>query len=59
MPPIPYIPATQREIAEAANLSRSSAAALLAELNGTGLVRTEYRRIEILDPEGLGGLIEG
>ena len=59
MPPIPYIPATQREIAEAANLSRSSAAALLAELSGAGLVRTEYRRIEILDPEGLGGLIEG
>jgi len=58
-PPLPHIPATQREIADAANLSRSSAAALLARLSGAGLIRTEYGRIEILNPEGLLEILEG
>jgi CRP-like cAMP-binding protein len=58
-PPVAHVPATQAEIAEAANLSRSSTAALLAEMSGAGLIRTEYRRIDILDPDGLTRLLVG
>ncbi len=55
--PIPFIPATQSEIAEAANLSRASAAAILAELVESGAIVTEYRRIRLTDPERLKGLV--
>ena len=58
-PSVSHIPATQREIAEAASLSRSSAAALLSRLKGAKLIRTEYGRIEVLDPGGLQDQLEG
>lgn len=59
VPPIPFIPATQSEIAEAANLSRASAAAILAEMVESGAIVTEYRRIRLTDPERLNALMHG
>ena len=56
--PIPFIPASQSEIAEAANLSRASAAAILAELVESGAIVTEYRRIRLTDPNRLKALVQ-
>lgn len=55
--PIAKIPAAQAEIAVAANLSRSSAAAILAELSCEGLIRTDYRWVAILEPERLSAML--
>jgi CRP/FNR family cyclic AMP-dependent transcriptional regulator len=55
--PIPFIPATQSEIAAAANLSRASAAAILAELVESGAIATEYRRIRLTNPERLKSIV--
>lgn len=55
--PIPAIPATQAEIADAANLSRTKAAALLAEFAGAGLVTAGYRTVTLDDPGGLSALL--
>lgn len=52
-PPLDAIPATQREIADAAGLSRTITAALLAELAASGAIRTDYRRTLVLDPQML------
>ena len=50
VPPVSAVPVTQTEIAVAATLSRSSAAAILAEFSGKGIIRTDYRTIVILTP---------
>ena len=55
--PIPFIPATQSELAEAANLSRASAAAIFAELVESGAIATEYRRIRLTNPERLKSIV--
>lgn len=53
VPPIDVIPATQREVADAASLSRTVAAAVMADFVAAGAISTEYRRIRILKPETL------
>ncbi len=53
VPPVSAVPVTQTEIADAATLSRSSAAAILAELSRKGIIRTDYRTIVILKPNKL------
>jgi CRP-like cAMP-binding protein len=57
VPPLREIPVTQAELSEAVCLSRSSTAALLAEFVRSGLIRTDYGAIAILDPAGLVGLL--
>jgi CRP/FNR family transcriptional regulator, cyclic AMP receptor protein len=52
-PPMATVPMTQLELAEASSLSRSSAAVIMKDLAGKGLVRTEYRSIAILDGPAL------
>jgi len=56
--PIPTVPVTQAELAEASTLSRSSATVILKDLTQRGMIRTDYRSIAILDPTGLEGLLE-
>jgi CRP/FNR family transcriptional regulator, cyclic AMP receptor protein len=56
-PSIDWIPATQAELADATNLSRTKAAALLAEFAAAGLVTPEYRSLRIDDAKGLSGLL--
>jgi CRP/FNR family cyclic AMP-dependent transcriptional regulator len=57
VPPVSAVPVGQRELADAATLSRSSALAILAELSRDGLIRTDYRTIVILKPKQLGALL--
>lgn len=56
--PVDEIPVTQPEIADAANLSRSVAAALLAEFVREGFVETKYRRIRIIKPDRMLRMLE-
>lgn len=49
-PPVDVIPATQSEIADACGLSRTVAAGAMAAFVDSGVIRTEYRRIRILQP---------
>jgi CRP-like cAMP-binding protein len=51
--PIAVIPATQEELSLAANLSRSTGSAILAELGKSGWLATGYRGIQIIDAEAL------
>jgi CRP/FNR family transcriptional regulator, cyclic AMP receptor protein len=55
--PIPAIPVTQAELAEASTLSRSSATAILKDLAQRGMIRTDYRSLLILDPAALEHLL--
>jgi CRP-like cAMP-binding protein len=55
--PIPTVPVTQAELAEASTLSRSSASVVLKDLAQRGMIRTDYRSIAILDPKALEGLL--
>lgn len=55
IPPLTTVPMTQLELAEASCLSRSSAAAILKDLGGKGIVRTDYRSITILNAAALKG----
>jgi CRP/FNR family transcriptional regulator, cyclic AMP receptor protein len=55
--PIPTVPVTQAELAEASTLSRSSATLILKDLVQLGMIRTDYRSIAILDSTGLEGLL--
>ncbi|WP_170744553.1 hypothetical protein [Ruegeria sp. HKCCA5426] len=47
--------ATQLEIPELANISLPIASIQFGTLTGQGLIRSEYGRIVLIDPEGLGG----
>jgi DNA-binding transcriptional regulator LsrR (DeoR family) len=51
--PSETVPVTQLELAEAASLSRSSAAVLLQELVQQRVIRTDYRMITILNAPAL------
>jgi CRP/FNR family cyclic AMP-dependent transcriptional regulator len=51
--PMTTVPMTQLELAEASNLSRSSAAVIMKDLGDKGFVRTEYRSVAILDAQAL------
>lgn len=55
--PIPTVPVTQAELAEASTLSRSSAAVILKDLAQRGLIRTDYRTIAILDAKALDSIL--
>jgi CRP-like cAMP-binding protein len=55
--PIPTVPVTQAELAEASTLSRSSATVILKDLVQRGIIRTDYRSIAILDPTSLEGVL--
>jgi CRP-like cAMP-binding protein len=55
--PIPTVPVTQAELAEASTLSRSSASVVLKDLVQRGMIRTDYRSIAILDAKALEGLL--
>jgi CRP-like cAMP-binding protein len=55
--PMTAVPITQLELAEASSLSRSSAAVILKDLGGRGLVKAEYRSITILDAVALKELL--
>ena len=57
VPPVPAVPVTQREIADAAAVSRSSAAAILADLKRDGMIRIDYKTIVVLQPERLMALL--
>lgn len=57
VPPLQEIPATQTELSEAACLSKSSTAALLAEFARQELIRTDYAAVAILNPVGLAGIL--
>ncbi len=57
VPPVPAVPVTQREIADAAAVSRSSAAAILADLKRDGMIRIDYKTIVVLEPERLMALL--
>ncbi len=57
VPPVPAVPVTQREIADAAAVSRSSAAAILADLKRDGMIRIDYKTIVVLEPERLLALL--
>jgi len=48
---------TQREIGDAAAVSRSSAAAILAALKRDGMIRIDYKTIVVLKPERLMALL--
>jgi diphthamide synthase (EF-2-diphthine--ammonia ligase) len=56
-PPIDVIPATQREIADAAALSRTVTTSIIADFVALGAIETEYRRMRILQPERLSDLL--
>lgn len=55
--PMTTVPITQLELAEASSLSRSSAAVILKDLGGRGLVKADYRSIVILDASALKELL--
>jgi CRP-like cAMP-binding protein len=55
--PIPTVAVTQVELAETSCLSRSSATAILRDLAQGGMIRTDYRTIEILDSRALEGCL--
>lgn len=57
VPPVPAVPVTQREISDAAAVSRSSAAAILAALKRDGMIRIDYKTIVVLEPERLMALL--
>lgn len=50
LPPAGFIPMTQEQLAECANISRTVISQLLAEFVAVGAVALRYRRIEICDP---------
>jgi CRP/FNR family cyclic AMP-dependent transcriptional regulator len=56
--PMTTVPMTQLELAETSSMSRSSAAAILRDLGGKGLIKTEYRSVTILDAQALKRLLE-
>lgn len=47
------IPITQSDLAEMCGLSRPTVQQVLSNLEKRGLIRAGYRRIEVIDPEGL------
>jgi hypothetical protein len=57
LPPAAVI-LSQEELARAANLTRSPVSRILHELETRGLVRLQYRSIEVVDPKGLAALAE-
>lgn len=52
-PPIDIIPATQQELAVAANLSRASAGSILREMERNGEISIEYGALVIRDAKAL------
>jgi len=57
MPPLSSIPATQRELSEAANVSRTVISKLMSDFSRIGAVRTDYGQVRILRPELLRALL--
>ena len=56
--PIHSVPVSQEELSLAANMSRSSGAQLLADLNQRGWINTEYRSIRIVAADALHELMK-
>ncbi len=56
-PPFEFIPATQQELAVAANLSRASAGKILRMLEKKGEITIEYGALAILDAQALAARI--
>ena len=55
--PVASLPVTWHEVAEAANLSRSKTASLLAEFSTKNFIQTERKMITIRDPKGMQRLL--
>jgi CRP/FNR family transcriptional regulator, cyclic AMP receptor protein len=58
-PAIDILPITQKELAEAANLSRNTAVAILGRFAARGLIETRRPGIAIRRPEALLAIVEG
>ena len=57
-PPLQSIRASQQEIADLANVSRTTASGLLHDFQDAGLITLDYRRIGILVAEGLAATLD-
>ncbi|MGB2933330.1 MAG: Crp/Fnr family transcriptional regulator [Methyloceanibacter sp.] len=55
--PLDTIPATQQEVALAANMSRATAGEILRDFEAAGLISRDYRAIHIHQARGLSGLL--
>lgn len=56
-PPFSSIPVTQDELARVSGLSKSVVARSLAAFDRAGILKREYSRISLLDPDGLNRLL--
>jgi CRP-like cAMP-binding protein len=54
-----WLPVTQAELAEASNLSRNVANAIIRNLTEEGLIRTEYGGVVVLNADGLKQILSG
>ena len=56
-PPLDSIRASQQEIADLANVARTTASKILNEMQDSGMLRLDYGRIAILDEENLTAML--